>query len=162
MAAINWVGQTNQRLYQCRLMLEQVELAVNHALATALEDGAVLQLGAAYRCYLNELAGLVNVNGKVNDLSELFAKAAFAIADMQELQQLEADIYGWLGQLKQMLRDAQQLAAVSKPSSVEQVEPSGNLIASAPAEQSRAEILQGILGELQALIECQRGNHKES
>ena len=38
MAAINWVGQTNQRLYQCRLLQEQICAGQEPALQQALDD----------------------------------------------------------------------------------------------------------------------------
>jgi hypothetical protein len=96
---MNWVGQTNQRLYQCRLLLEQspaaAEASLSQALTQGLNDAALLQLLAAYRCYLNELAQAAGVNNRVESLPQLLQQTSLVTGDMRQWQALSEDVFSW-------------------------------------------------------------------
>jgi len=162
MANVNWVAQTNQRLYQCQLLLAEAakhsDGVAGRALATALEDGALVQLVAAYKCYLNELAEAVNHRQFVTDLDALITSATLVTGDMKQFQQLESDDYSWLAELKRGHDGIGLPQAVSQP--VVPVTP--GLIASSSAMPSRADSIAGWMAEFQSMIDVQRDNKRES
>lgn len=162
MANVNWVAQTNQRLYQCQLLLAEASRlsddVAGRALAVALEDGAIVQLLAAYKCYLNELAEAVNHRQLVTDLEGLISSATLVTGDMKQFQQLESDGYSWLAELKRDHDGIGLPQALSQP--VVAVTP--GLIASSSVMPSRAETVATWMAEFQSIIDIQRDNKRES
>ncbi|WP_221798011.1 DUF6586 family protein [Oceanobacter mangrovi] len=155
MASINWVAQTNHRLYLSQLMLQQCQQADSKPLQAAFEEAALQQLQSAYLSYLNELAGAVNLRERVESLSQLLAVTSLVTGDMSELRQLEEDSYSWLAQAQRAFAEA----GWPQQPVVHEVAPAG-LIASSSASDKPA--VTDWLGQLQQLIERQRGNHRES
>jgi hypothetical protein len=96
----DWLGQTNQKLYQARLLIDSSEASGTAApLASACEEGAIFQLILAYQAYLHELAEIANCREAFFSLSQLLEKCTVPTGEMTELAQLEQDDYSWLCQL---------------------------------------------------------------
>ena len=96
----DWLGQTNQKLYQARLLIDNSEVdGIDRALATACEEGAVFQLVLAYQAYLHELAEIANCREGFISLAQLIEFSAVPTGEMTELRQLELDDFSWLAQL---------------------------------------------------------------
>ena len=94
-----WLPFTNHKLYQCRLLAEQIADASQPELAEGLEEAALLQLWAAYRSYLNELGEMVALSVQVSSLTELMQQSHLVTGEMKELEQLESNEFSWLAQL---------------------------------------------------------------
>jgi len=96
----DWLGQTNQKLYQARLLIDSSENdGVESALATACEEGAIFQLVLAYQAYLHELAEIANCREEFISLAQLIEFTPVPTGEMTELRQLETDDFSWLAQL---------------------------------------------------------------
>ena len=149
-----WLPFTNHKLYQCRLLAEQMVEASQPELAEALEEAAVLQLWAAYRSYLNELGEMVSLPIQVATLEELKQQARLVTGEMRELEQLEDNEFSWLGQL---LHAAGKLGWPGVRASQAQ---NANLIAA--VNQPDTGSLTVWYSELNALIDRQRDNRHES
>ncbi|MBM97468.1 MAG: hypothetical protein CMI09_16645 [Oceanospirillaceae bacterium] len=149
-----WLPFTNHKLYQCRLLAEQMVEANQPELAEALEEAAVLQLWAAYRSYLNELGEMVSLPIQVATLEELKQQARLVTGEMRELEQLEDNEFSWLGQL---LHAAGKLGWPGARASQAQ---NANLIAA--VNQPDTGSLTVWYSELNALIDRQRDNRHES
>ena len=96
----DWLGQTNQKLYQARLLIDAGEVpGAVAALASACEEGAIFQLMLAYQAYLHELAEIANCRQEFMSLTELVDLCPVPTGEMTELLQLEMDEFSWLRQL---------------------------------------------------------------
>ena len=149
-----WLPFTNHKLYQCRLLTEQIASTSQRELAEALEEAALLQLSAAYRSYLNELGEMVSLSVQISTLDELKQQARLVTGEMRELVQLEESEFSWLAQF---LDAARQLGwPVNR-----NVTPQGaHLIAM--VNQTDSSGLKHWYRELDALIDRQRDNRHES
>ncbi|WP_368501369.1 DUF6586 family protein [Oceanobacter sp. 5_MG-2023] len=160
---MNWVGQTNQRLYQCRLLLEQLPAAAEanqgQALTQGLNDAALLQLLAAYRCYLNELAQAAGVNSRVESLPQLLQQTSLVTGDMRQWQALSEDVFSWF------YRFLQAVEQLGWPA-LSGVEPmlATRLITSTADDpvSGDGEDVSGWLACFHQLIDEQRANQRES
>lgn len=104
-----WLGQTNQKLYQARLLIDSGEAdGIDSALATACEEGAIFQLVLAYQAYLHELAEIANCRQEFGSLAQLIERTAVPTGEMTELRQLEQDEFSWLSQLFQAFEACSQ------------------------------------------------------
>lgn len=96
----DWLGQTNQKLYQARLLIDNSETEGNaEALASACEEGAIFQLVLAYQAYLHELAEIAQCRQEFHSLGQLIELCVVPTGEMTELNQLEKDDFSWLSQL---------------------------------------------------------------
>ena len=99
-----WLGHSNQKLYQARLLLEsqeQVEQAgIDSVLSLALQESVLFQLVLAYQSYLHEVAELAQCRDSFGSLQQLIEKVPVATGEMTELRQLELDDFSWLRQLQ--------------------------------------------------------------
>ncbi|ASP39499.1 hypothetical protein CHH28_12815 [Bacterioplanes sanyensis] len=149
-----WIGHTNQKLYQARLLLQQSEQARPDALAQALEVSAIYHIHDAYLCYLHELAEMVQYSGAVVSLSQLLDSASLVTGEMQELKALEQDAFSWLATLLSLANDSLQ-----GQSGANKMATDASLIAVAqPAESPVYQCYQRLV----ELIERQRENRQES
>lgn len=115
-----WLGHSNQKLYQARLLLEVYELAGeqgNSALLDALQESVLFQLVLAYQSYLHEVAEIAQFRDEFYSLSQLLENASVVTGEMTELQQLESDDFSWLSQLQAAFQQCSQKGAamVTKP-----------------------------------------------
>lgn len=98
-----WLGHSNQKLYQARLLLEAYEDAAEEEhgpLADALQEAVLFQLLLAYQSYLHEIAEIAQYRDGFSSLSHLIELVPVATGEMTELQQLEADDFSWLSRLQ--------------------------------------------------------------
>lgn len=98
-----WLGHSNQKLYQARLLLDAYEDAVeqgNRPLVDALQEAVLFQLLLSYQSYLHEIAEIAQYRDEFSSLSQLIELAPVVTGEMTELQQLEADGFSWLSQLQ--------------------------------------------------------------
>ncbi|WP_430462057.1 DUF6586 family protein [Thalassolituus sp. LLYu03] len=130
-----WIGFTNQKLYQCRLLLSERDKVVdNKVLAKALEEGALHLLHDAWLSYLQELGEMVTFREPVSSLSDLLGRASMITGEMRELSQLADNGFSWLAQMlsavdalnrqpmpKVQATDAMQLLVVAEEVSESQV-----------------------------------------
>ncbi|GGY43477.1 hypothetical protein GCM10011297_15370 [Bacterioplanes sanyensis] len=154
----NWIGQTNHKLYQVRLLLEQLAETQPKALTEALEQSAIYHLRDAYLCYLHELAELVQFHQRVDSLAQLVANVSLKTGEMQELAKLEQDSFSWLAAL---LTAADDSLRSREPA---QVQPAGvQIIALQPTSSTQADSqVWQWYQQLAELIERQRENRQES
>lgn len=153
-----WLGFTNHKLYQTRLLMQQVEQAQPEALALALEASALYHLHDAYVCYLNELAEAVQHPSRVDSLAGLLQQVSLATGEMTELKALEQDSFSWLNAFLQAVDDRLQ-AAMPANLPVSDVARDSSLIA--VHQQSGGEVFQWYQ-QLVDVIERQRENRQES
>lgn len=108
-AGPNPAGLVNQRLYHCRLLLDQVDAAAPAALVAALEESALLQLRLGYACYLQELAELLRGPAWPARAGELRAALRAQGRDAAEVEHLEhLESSGWLGDLLVSVADIER------------------------------------------------------
>ena len=152
-----WLGFTNQKLYQARLLLDQRGRAnAPAALNQALEQSALYQLYDAYVSYLNELADIAGHRQPVDSLESLLAATPLVIGEMTEIRVLRQDSFSWLTAF------LSAVAAQAQPVTVAPVqiqEPAGNLIASVRDTSDDARDWWQALSDL---IDSQRQNRRES
>lgn len=94
-----WIGSTNNKLYQARLLLELLPTAQEPALQQALEESALYQLRDAWFAYLHELAEAATYRGPVENFAQLLAATPLVTGEMRELQNLLDDSFSWLATL---------------------------------------------------------------
>lgn len=157
-----WIGHTNRKLYQCRLLLAQRAHSFEPAaLQQALEEAALSQLQDAWQCYVQELAESVSLRTTVHSLAELMAQAPLVTGEMRELAQLLDDSFSWLSQMLNAAKAAHwpQPLVVKKHS----IEPdvSGDLALIALSEEASLPIEQW-WQQLSQLIDGQRSHRHES
>ena len=95
----HWLRQTNQKLYQCRLLQEQQRQCSEPVLQQALQESALYQLRDAWLCYLHELAETASYRQPFSSLEQLLQQMPLVTGEVRELQQLAADQFSWLAQL---------------------------------------------------------------
>jgi hypothetical protein len=153
-----WIGFTNQKLYQARLLLEQAEQSQTAALSDALGDAALMHMQFAFRAYLNEMAAATNLKTEVATLAELLAKTPLVTGEMREWQILAADAFSWFSAFN---RAVDLLGWPQQP--VIQAHPKDNavnLIAVA-VDESGSDV-SGWWQALSTCIDAQRQNRQET
>jgi hypothetical protein len=107
-----WLVQTNLKLYQARLLLEnqeQVEQSTpGSVLGAALQDSVLFQLVLTYQSYLHEVAAIAQCQDSFNSLQQLIESVPVATGEMTELRQLELDDFSWLRQMQSAFEDCGQ------------------------------------------------------
>jgi len=153
----NWLGHTNQKLYQARLLLDESSRASGpDALSGALREGGVYLLRDAYISYLNELAELAGVKTTVTSLQQAMDVTGLVIGEMTELKQLEDDPYSWL---TEFLRGAEGQNMPAAPAGAVEVTPAGLIpLTNQSQESTPLEWWQS----LSDLIDSQRLHRRES
>lgn len=155
-----WIGNTNRKLYQCRLLLDQLRSGSSQpALQQALEESALYQVRDAWIAYLHELADTVALRQPVDSLEALLAAAPLLTGEMQELRQLAADPFSWLSQMLNAAQQQQlpQLRAAAVQQHAEAETQRIGLLAVAD-EQAQTEFWWQ---QLSRLIDAQRSNRLE-
>ena len=148
-----WIGQTNQKLYQARLLVDACDLEANDmALKSALYEGALFQLHLAYDAYLHELAETAQCRVSFSSLSSLVSVTPLVTGEMKELVALSGDNFSWLNQLLSALNTCAQPQSIATP----QVQRIGLL------EEVSSAGLRGWYEALSEIIDLQRGNRQES
>jgi len=153
----SWIGFTNQKLYQCRLLLDAYRACQQPALASALDESALYQLHDAWLSYLHELADMVSFRESVTSLQDLTEKVNLVTGEMRELQQLADDAFSWLSQM------LKAVGALKRPDTPQVV----SAAADTPQTISlTAEITESQVGRwwsaLNSVIDAQRENRQES
>lgn len=162
----NGPGGTNQRLYQCRLLLDQCP-STEASLHKALVESSAIQLYLAYRCYLNELADAYRVQGPISRLEELVSRMPVVTSELDFLVHLEAKSDSWLGSLIDYVCslgwESLSAQAGASPSSSAVA---GSLIVSDRPQTSAADMSFDLVRSwylsLDRLIEQQRSMRQES
>lgn len=99
----DWLNNTNQKLYQARLLLDNLQLAETSsstsALISALQESVLFQLALAYQSYLHEVAEIAQCRDSFSSLTQLIDLVPIATGEMKELNKLEADSFSWLSQM---------------------------------------------------------------
>lgn len=157
-----WLGQTNQKLYQARLLLDQLEgladatEASTSAYRLALQDSILFQMVLAYQSYLHEIAEIAQCRDDFQSLQQLIQSVPVATGEMTELNQLEIDDFSWLSQLMAAFSSCSatenfQLKTVNNPALIQLHETTTNSLP-----------LRDWLNALNAIIDLQRNNRQES
>lgn len=99
-----WLSQTNQKLYQARLLLDALDASEQSenspaALTLAMQESVLFQLMLAYQSYLHEIAELAQWREVVVSLTQLIDSTPTVTGEMRELKKLEDDDFSWLSQL---------------------------------------------------------------
>lgn len=99
-----WLSQTNQKLYQARLLLDALDASEQSenspaALTLAMQESVLFQLMLAYQSYLHEIAELAQCREVVVSLTQLIDSTPTVTGEMRELKKLEDDDFSWLSQL---------------------------------------------------------------
>lgn len=157
-----WLGQTNQKLYQARLLMEQLDglgessNGSESAIAIALQESILFQMVLAYQSYLHEVAEIAQCREEFQSLQQLIQAVPVATGEMTELNQLEMDDFSWLSQL---------LAAFSSCSQTEayQMKTANNSSLIQLHETTSVSLpLRDWLTALNGIIDLQRNNRQES
>jgi hypothetical protein len=158
-------GLTNQRLYQCRLLLDQSP-SMEASLHNALVESSAIQLHLAYRCYLNELADAYRVQGPILSLEQLVSRAPVVTSELDVLVHLEATHDSWLGALNGYINSIGWEASVSLPGpdSPPDIGVASSLIVSDRPSQdvTSFDLVENWYRSLERLIEQQRSLRQES
>lgn len=160
-----WLAHSNQKLYQARLLLENLEQVseqegeqgIPTALLSALQESVIFQLILAYQSYLHELAETAQYREEFYSLSQLLEKAPVATGEMTELQQLESDDFSWLSQLQSAFDQCGQKDSVTTPKAAS----SPQMIQLQDTTESTLP-LRTWYQELTDIIDLQRNNRQES
>ncbi|MCA6063144.1 DUF6586 family protein [Thalassolituus marinus] len=151
-----WIGFTNQKLYQCRLLLAQRSAADGGALIKALEEGATHLLHDAWLSYLQELGEMVAYRQPVSSLEQLMTSCPLPTGEMRELAQLAENSFSWLAQM------LNGIAALSRPDTVRQQAASNGIGLISLTDTSDSTQVDDWFRSLQGLIDLQRENRQES
>lgn len=155
-----WLSHTNQKLYQTRLLLDELDsIDVNAAdsLNSALEESVLFQMMLSYQSYLHEVAEIAHCQEDFHALTELIDLASVGTGEMTELKQLEDDDFSWLAQMMSAFQQCAQkdsLPAKSAQSNSSMIQLHNQPITSLPLRQW--------FNELSELIDLQRNNRQES
>jgi len=134
-----YLSVVNQRLYFCRLLLEQLESAGGTSspmLERALWQSALYQLESAYRFYLCEVASTYRCRQpeQIHSVTELVAALELMgkhPSEAQEIANLEQLPGSWLFQLlsayRQMLVIQQEQVSEQSPIAVVQIRPESEI-----------------------------------
>jgi len=153
----NWLGFTNQKLYQASLLLDELERGHGPAaMRTALEESALYQMYDAWVSYLNELAGLAGYRQTVDSLEAMLNDVPLVTGEMTELRILREDSYSWL---VAFLNTVASQAHPPQPAQASDAISGLSLIA--VADTAGADV-RGWWQSLSDLIDSQRQNRQES
>lgn len=155
-----WLGHSNQKLYQARLLIEAHEQAEqsndSSVLTLALQESVLFQLVLAYQSYLHEIAEIAQCREPFNSLTQLISMVPVATGEMTELNQLEADSFSWLSQMQIAFEGCAQKD--SKPV-VQQRSPS---LIQMQDKTAQSLPLREWFESLSEIIDLQRNNRQES
>jgi hypothetical protein len=155
-----WLGHSNQKLYQTRLLIESQEQAEEAApgsvLSMALQESVLFQLVLSYQSYLHEVAEIAQCRDSFNSLEHLISLVPVATGEMTELNQLELDDFSWLRQMQVAFDSCAQKDV--KPV-LKQRNPS---IIQLHDKTSQALPLREWYQSLSEIIDLQRNNRQES
>ncbi len=158
-----WLGQTNQKLYQARLLLDELDSlsqdgvrSVPPAFSLALQDSVLFQLILAYQSYLHEIAEVAQCRDEFQSLHQLIQSVPVATGEMTELDQLEQDDFSWLSQLMSAFSSCSQVEAYQVKSQA-----SSSLI-QMHDKTSNVLPLRDWFEGLTGIIDLQRNNRQES
>lgn len=151
-----WIGFTNQKLYQCRLLLAQRDKTEDASLARAAEEGAIHLLNDAWLSYLQELGDMVAFRQPVNSLTELMAQCRMTTGEMRELTQLADNSYSWLAQF------LLAVPALNRPDAVRPSAPADGGLIAVSMDTGPDTQVDDWYRELQGLIDRQRENRQET
>lgn len=158
----SWLGNTNHKLYQARLVLDKARQCADDAvLQDALEISALHLMNDAYISYINELFELAGGSSMVSSLDEALEQTRLVTGEMRELDSLRRDPFGWMSafmrQSEESRRPQQSNPKISRPAPA-------NLIATASVASTseRGEEIAGWRQSLSDLIDRQRENRQES
>lgn len=152
-----WLGFTNQKLYQARLLLdERRKQSSNPVMVSAMTEGALYLMYDAWVSYLNELAGPAGVKQSVDSFERLLQITPLVTGEMTELKNLRDETDSWLSIMLAMVADQAQPSSAQSGASAQAVQ----LIAvSRPTATADARDLWQALSDL---IDSQRQNRQES
>ncbi|MAD46871.1 MAG: hypothetical protein CMI02_11110 [Oceanospirillaceae bacterium] len=150
-----WIGFTNKKLYQCRLLLAEYAQCDDPSLADALEEGGLYQLHDAWLSYLQELGDMVAFREPVSSLQDLLQRVSLVTGEMRELTQLADDPFSWLSQM------LKAVAALRQPSAVRPAQSSDAQSIALTAESTESPVVRW-WAAMTALIDVQRENRQES
>lgn len=158
-----WLGFTNQKLYQARLLLDASRResgadVSGPAMKSGLETGGLYLLHDAYVSYLNELAVLATYRGEVHSLKSLLDKTPLVTGEMTELRILEEEPTSWLSAF---LRETEAHGRPGNGASRQAGGMATNLIALANDSSADHQLLSW-WQSLSDLIDSQRENRQES
>ena len=155
----NWLKLTNQKLYQARLLIDEL----NHcngpaALPDALETSAFYHLHDAYLSYLHELADMVAWRQPVYSLTHLMESVSLVTGEMRELHQLEENSFTWLSQL------LEHVLSAKRPNDQPHIIPKGETgsVQLIDLQNDSSPSVVTFYTELSDLIDRQRENRNES
>lgn len=151
-----WIGFTNQKLYQCQLLLTEREKAAgNPVLSSALESGALHLLHDAWLSYLQELGEMVKFREPVLSLADLLSRSPLVTGEMRELEHLAENGFSWVAQFLAAVADLNRQAVVKT-----QAPAADNLLISTRDESDSQ--IPFWWRSLSAIIDNQRENRQES
>jgi hypothetical protein len=157
-----WLGQTNHKLYQARLVLDKARQCSDDAvLQDALETSALYLTHDAYISYLNELYELAGGSSMVSSLDEAMEQTRLIIGEMRELDSLRRDSFGWLATLLRQVEECRR-PQQSKPRATERAPAKLIALAAVSDNTERGEEIAGWRQSLSDLIDRQRENRQES
>jgi len=155
-----WLGHSNQKLYQARLLIDSQEqteeAAPGSVLSMALQESVLFQLVLSYQSYLHEVAEIAQCRDSFNSLEHLISLVPVATGEMTELNQLELDDFSWLRQMQVAFDSCAQKDV--KPV-LKQRNPS---IIQLHDKTSQALPLREWYQSLSEIIDLQRNNRQES
>lgn len=155
-----WLGHSNQKLYQARLLLDEFDVqkeTASAALRSALEEAVIFQLALAYQSYLHEVAEIAQYRGAFHSLAELVELAPMETGEMTELKQLEEDGFSWLAQMLSAFLQCAEKDTLSR-----QAAHGGSDMIQLYDQTDTALPLRTWFFELSNIIDLQRNNRQES
>ena len=155
-----WIGFTNKKLYQSRLLLSEFAQCEQKALMSALEESALYQLHDAWLSYLQELGDMVAYRQPVQSLQELVGQVNLITGEMRELMQLQANAFSWLSQMLKAVEDLRYPDA-ARPVQQAGAQNGGVQTISLVQETTESQVAAWWQA-LSALIDTQRENRQES
>jgi len=155
-----WLGHSNQKLYQARLLIENQEqaeeVASGSVLSMALQESVLFQLVLSYQSYLHEIAEIAQCREPFNSLEQLISLVPVATGEMTELNQLEVDDFSWLRQMQVAFESCTQKD--NKPV----LKQNSASIIQLHDKTSQALPLRDWFQSLSDIIDIQRNNRQES
>ena len=153
-----WLGQTNQKLYQARLLIDAYDEQVDGSvLKDALYEGILFQLSLAYNAYLHELAAAVQCHEAFDSLTQLLSVTRLATGEMKELALLQQDSFSWLSQLFNAIESCGQLDKSARLTPASESMQRIDLVSESVNHGVRV-----WYDSLSGLIDLQRANRQES
>lgn len=156
-----WLGHSNQKLYQARLLLDSLDLlesseSAQPAMVSGLQESVLFQLVLAYQSYLHEIGEIAQCREEFYSLDQLLGLVSVATGEMTELKQLEDDGFSWLSQLQSAFQNcsAKEPVAIKSQISPVAIQLQDTTAASMP--------LRLWFDSLSEIIDLQRNNRQES